>query len=110
MENLTNAENEYTREDIYESHRLTSEYDNDKIAANKDHPTPSLPLGGKSQAAEGSANLQVEPLHNTHMESTNNNPCLACNWNKTAEPTAKKELTTAIIVIKTNIAPNLTKA
>ena len=49
------------------------------------------------------------------MESTHNNPCLACNRNKTnksAEPISKKEATTdlAIIIIRTNTTPNLTKA
>ena len=122
MEKITDAANGYTREEIYESHRinpktgLTIEYeDHDKITANKDHPTPSLPLGGESQAAEGGANLQVELPPNTHMESTHNNPCLACNRNeknKAAEPIAKNEATTdlAIIIIRTNTTPNLTKA
>ena len=51
----------------------------------------------------------------THMESTHNNPCLACNRNETnkaTEPIAKKEATTdlAIIIIRTNTTPNLTEA
>ena len=73
----------------------------------------SLPLEGKSQAADGGTNLQVELR--TNIESTHDNHCLVCNRNETnkdAEPIAKKEATTdlAIIIIRTNTTPNLTKA
>ena len=117
-ENITNDANGHTGEEAYKPQSAnpetgpTTKYNDDKIAA-KNHLTPSPPLGGKSQAAEGGANLQVE-LYN-HMESTNNNPCLACNRNETnkaTEPIAKKEATTdlAFISIRTNMTPNLTEA
>ena len=79
MENLTNAANGHTREEIREPHHNnpetgpTTKYDNDKIVAYKDHPTPPPPLGGKSQTTEDGANIQVELY--THMESPHNNPC-----------------------------------
>ena len=92
-----------------------TKYDDDKTAANNNHLTPSLLLEGKSQALAGGASHQVEILPITHMESTNNNLCLACNPNKTnkaAGPITKEEATKdlAIIIIRTNTTPTLTKA
>ena len=105
---------EESKETINET-GLATECDDDKIVANKNHLTPSLPLGGESRAAKGCANLQVEILPIIHMESTHNNPCLACNQNETkkaAKLTAKEgtNMDLAIITIRTNTTPRPTKA